>query len=49
MFKVYYSSIEKAVEKTDLVMNALSTQHTQPKVACAQRRGAIQKTKLALP
>ena len=26
-----------------------STQHTKPKAACAQRRGAIQRTKLALP
>ena len=49
MFEVSYFSIEKAVEKTDLVMNALSTQHTKPKAACAQRRGAIQRTKLALP
>ena len=49
MFEVSFFSIEKAVEKPDLVMNALSTQHTKPKAACAQRRGAIQRTKLALP
>ena len=50
MFEVSSFSIEKAVEKkTDLVMNALSTQHTKQKAACAQRRGAIQRTKLALP
>ena len=49
MFEVSYFSIEKAVEKTDLVMNALSPQHTKPKAACAQRCGAIQRTKLALP
>ena len=49
MFEICYFSIEKAVEKTDLAMNALSPQHTKPKAACAQRRGAIQRTKLALP
>ena len=30
-------------------MNARSTKHSKPKVAFAQRRGAIQRTKLALP
>ena len=50
MFEVSYFSIEKAVEKkTDLEMNALSTQHTKPKAAYAQHCGAIQRTKLALP
>ena len=49
MLEVSYFAIEKAVVKTDLVMNALSTQHTKSKAACAQRRGAIQRTKLALP
>ena len=43
MFEVSYFSIENAVEKTDLVMNALSTQHTKPKAACAKRRGAIRR------
>ena len=49
MFEVSYFSIEKAVEKTDLEMNALYKQHTKPKAAYAQRRSAIQRTKLALP
>ena len=48
MFEVSFFSIEKAVEKTDLEMNALSTQHTKQKAAYAERRGAIQRTKLAL-
>ena len=47
MFEVTYFSIKKAVEKTDLEMNALSTQHTKQKAAYAERRGAIQRTKLA--
>ena len=41
--------LKRQWKKTDLVMNALSTQHTKPKLACAQRRDAIQRTKLALP
>ena len=49
MFEVSYFSIENALEKTYLAMNVLSTQPTKPKAACAQRRGAIQRTKLALP
>ena len=48
MFKVSFFSIEKAVEKTDLEMNALSTQHTKQNAAYAERRGAIQRTKLVL-
>ena len=44
MFEVSYFSIENAVEKTDLVYTTYKA-----KAACAQRRGAIQRTKLALP
>ena len=48
MFEVSYFSIEKAVEKTDFEINALSTQHTKQRAAYAERHGAIQRTKLAL-
>ena len=44
-----FVSIEKAVGKKDLSINALSTQHAKPKAAYAQLRGAIQRTKLAPP
>ena len=49
MFEASYFSIKETLKKTDLEMNALSTQHTKPNAAYAQRRGAIQRTKLTLP
>ena len=41
--------LKRQWKKTDLAMNALSTQHTKPKAACVKRRGAIKRIKLALP
>ena len=40
MFEISYFSIKVILKKKDLEMNALS-QHTKPKAAYAQRRGAI--------